>query len=613
MDAVRTGLRTWRSVGVAAATGTGKGTLIAGHAEASFRRGNRVLILTHRDELVEDLAARLRKVHQGWSIGVVKAARDEWANKIVLASVQSVTARRRDRMGTFDLVLTDECHHATAPGYRAIYDQIGSVNPAWRHIGFTATPFRSCDDGGTTGLGDVLDAVVYEYGIGDAIAAGDLVPLRALRVETRLDLTGLKTIGGDYEEGALARLVDVPARNELVVDAYQEHGPGRPALVFAASIAHAQHLAEAFAARGIRAGAVWGAMGDDRARLIGAFQRGELPVLCSCSLIFEGFDAPRTELVLKARPTKSRVVFTQMVGRGLRLSPGKSECIFVDLVDNGVTLDLATAVNLSRSGDPADKEARELVEGDRVRRRQHREWGIGIVLGVEDEVVTVEWPPSDVHADGLTRLHPALELVYVAPVDLDDDPTQLQITPGVDHVRTYEVELLPGESTRSGIGWYRHLEWRVAGGRLPNGDALSVAVRGSGSAWEAWEVRGDGSTLGAATIRLQGAKSDIAARRWGDEFLRAAGARVEAPAAAWKTERSTGKQRDALKRWGIRRDTSEMSRGEAAALLDAVMAVEAIREALDPGRAEREKARKAQFVQWKLRGHARKRAAGGAR
>lgn len=633
-DAIREGILTWDAVVVEAATGTGKGTLIPGIAELARRAGRRTLILTNRDELVEDIARRVRQVHGGSSFGIVKAERDEWANQVVLASVQSVRKRRFTRMGKFDLVLTDEAHHAPAAGYRAIYAAVAERNPAWKHVGFTATPFRSADDGGTTGLGDVFEAVVYSYGIGAAIEAGDLVPLRSLRVETRVDLSGLRTVGGDFDPSQLADVVDLPDRNNLVVDSYLAHTPGQPALAFAVSIAHSQHLAEAFAARGLRSAAVWGES-PDRAATIAAFQRGDIDVLCSCALIFEGFDAPRAVAILKARPTKSRVIFTQMIGRGLRTLPGttdglvdpaerraavaasaKPECIFLDFVDNGVELDLMTAANLDRTGDPEDgQEERDLVEGDLVRRRHHREWGVGVVVGVTVgalvDVIDVEWPPSDAHAHGTTLRHPRTELAFVpASATVDEDPAQLSIV-GVDHVRTYEIEILPGQTRRTAIGWYSYADARVCSGKLDEDRRVSMVVRGAGEAWEVWEVvrrrKAAGAVESTATRRHEAGR-DTAAMAWADEHLRALGAVADAVDADWKREAATADQRRVLKSLGITREATAMSRGEAAALIDAKRAVDAVREAIDP-----EKARRARMIR-QAYGKKRwqQRAAGGA-
>lgn len=603
IEAAKVGLATYQSGIISAATGTGKGSLIAGLAVLAGLKGNRVLLLAHRDELVEELVTRIRRVPGAPPVGLVKAERDEWLCPIVVASVQSVTARRRPRMGVFSLVLTDECHHATAPGYGRVYDAVCEGNPDWKHLGFTATPFRSGKDGMTSGLGSVFDAVLFEYGIADAIGNGDLVPLRAYQVSTDVDLSSVRTgIDGDFAQDDLADAVDTPERNQVVVAEYQRRGAGRPALAFAASIAHAQHIAEAFRAAGIPSEAVWGDMEKDKRRgLIATFRKadGTLPVLCSKDLIFEGFDAPATELVLKARPTKSRVVFTQMVGRGLRLSPGtgKTECIFVDLVDNGCELDLVTAQDLTDEGTGQPKASHELQPGDRVERRHHRDWGVGVITDIQPGALVharVRWPPSAVHRHGIVLVHTGAELKFVPPEAKDDEVEQLVLFPRVVGVRSYEVFLLPGQGRRAPVGWYEHNQTWSASGELPDRGRIALLTRSSGRGYEVWERRtaapGPGEPAPDQVTRIHqtadGSSLEIALA-WCEEHLRALRVRVSQLDVEWKGQLATDGQQRSLRSWGVRRDLAGMSRGEASALLDAVVMLRRIADVQNPAAARR--------------------------
>ena len=584
MDAARAGLRTWRRILLSAATGTGKGSLIAGCVVRSAQLGRRVLVLAHRDELIEDVADRIRRVVGAPSVGIVKAERDQWHHPIVVASVQSCTAARRARMGVFDLICVDEAHHAVAPTYGAVFDAALEANAELRVAGFTATPFRAGEDGTTTGLGGVFEAMVFEYPIHEAIAAGDLVPLRAYQVATQVDLSDVPMVGGDFDLAKLTKLVDTPARNTLVVDAFVEHGGG-PALVFGATVEHAQHLAEAFVARGIPAAAVWGEMPlDDRRRLIETFKRadGALPVLCSKDLIFEGFDAPATRLVLKARPTQSRVVYQQMIGRGLRLHPGKDLCIFVDLVDNGCALDLSTAADLTDPGKAEGTGTRQLAVGDQVRRWHHDEWGIGVVLEVTPGACTlakVEWPPSSVHRGGADLTHPAVELRFVPPEQLaDEEPVKLKL--GLTS-QTYEVFLLPGTRRADRIGFYEYSNTWSAGGAVGL-ERLVVLVKASAKGFDVWERSGTAG-LGV-TVRRHTSRSREVALSWADSHLRASGATLEPLDADWKTNPVSPAQRRLLGASGIQRDTSQMSAGEASALLDAAITLREVRRIEDPAK-----------------------------
>lgn len=588
IEASRVWLAGHRSGIVSAATGTGKGTVIAAIAVMSARRGKRVVILTNRDELVADLDARVRAIPDHPDVGVVQQRRNEWLNPIVVASIQSCTAKRRQHVGRVNLVITDEAHHSLAPSYRKFYDAVEQGNPSWRHLGMTATPFRSAKNGGTTGLGLVFDAVVYEHGIVDAISAGDLVPLKAFQVST---LTSLEDVGvgvsGDFEEHALQIAVDTPDRNRIVVEQYAERCQGLPALVFAAGIEHALHLAEAFRAAGVVAEAAWGDMPvDDRRRVIGTFRNDwhKLPVVVSCDLIREGFDAPECRAILKARPTKSRLVFTQMVGRGLRTAPGKSDCIFVDFVDNGCDLDLATVADLSKDEDAANT-GRPFAAGDPVMRRHHDDWAVGVLLHVDTDATvpwgSVEWGPSRVRRAPEILDHPLRELKR-PPADREPRPVEIRPVEGVN---VYEVFLLPGQRvTENAVGFYEyHGAWTASGWSHDDGKvAVHVSWGADSAAWEVWEVRRWKTTTGgwADEVKLlHKAPLPNDAIRFAQNHIRVEGVRIAKLNADWKAEPASEAQVTALRRWRIRRDLSRISKGEASALLDAVAAGRRVRDA----------------------------------
>ncbi len=576
-DAARAAFREGlQAVIVSAATGTGKGTVLAAWARMAAAKGSRVLVLVHREELVLDLYRRILAIPGRGSVGVCWASRNEILADIVVASVQSL--RSRLHFLTADkapkLVITDECHHAPAPTYRAIYSAVDALHGVdrdappkrwpWHHLGMTATPFRSAEGGETTGLGDVYEAVVYEHGIAEAIAAGDLVPVRGLRVETQLDVSACR-IGrsGDYVEDDLAALVDVEARNALVVDYYERHAPGKAALVFAASIAHAQHLADAFVARGHRFAAVWGAMPRrERAGLVADFLAGRLDGLVSRDLLFEGFDAPRAEVLLKARPTKSRVVFVQMVGRGLRLHPGKAECLLIDFVDNGCPLDLSTAVNLDPTAEAAAKAERGFAEGDTVEHRTEP-LGRGLVeVALEGRLYWVAWESG-------RRLHGAADLVRPRAEREQHDTAGLRVA----RVADYEVLLLPGARKSDAAGWYSYQDvWTVGCG------SSTALVRQSGGRWSAWIVGRD-----VEPARIAVADTREAACAAAEAHARAGGHVFGRVDAGWKTEPATERQVAALRKWRIRRDLSTITRGEASALLDAVTARNRVARAIRSG------------------------------
>jgi superfamily II DNA or RNA helicase len=345
--AVRAAFDAWRDglgrVVWSMPTGTGKTVAFAAVAERVLRSCGRVLILAHREELIQQARDKL-VAFAPWaagSVGIVKAERDEWEAPCVVASVQTLQGPRLERYApeAFALVIVDEAHHAAAPSYRRILDHLGAPHV----LGVTATPKR----GDGVGLHEVFARVVYSYGMQDAIREGHLCDIRQFAVETTTDLDAVATRDGDFVVGQLADTVNTPERNALVVKAFLERGPERKAVAFCVDVAHAQALAEEFRAWEVEAEAVWGAMGDEaRAEALARFAAGELQVLCNCQLLTEGWDEPSVACVLMARPTKSRTLYQQAVGRGTRLCRGKPDLLVLDFVDATRRHNLVTTPDL---------------------------------------------------------------------------------------------------------------------------------------------------------------------------------------------------------------------------------------------------------------------------
>ncbi|MCL6563112.1 MAG: DEAD/DEAH box helicase [Firmicutes bacterium] len=310
---------------------TGAGKTVTAVALAR-RRGGRALWLAHRDELLAQAAETFRRLWPEAVVGRVQAGEDGWEAPVVVASVPTLVAGggrrlRRWAPDAFATVIADEAHHALGAGQRAILEYL---RPDLL-LGLTATPFR----GDKLSLAQVFDRVTYHYGVQDAIRDGWLCDLRAYRVAGHADLDAVGTTAGDFAEGALARAVNTPERNRLVVDAYLQYAAGRKALVFAADVRHALDLAQAFRQAGMAAEAAHGGLPmEERRRLREAFREGAVPVVANAMLWTEGFDEPSIGAVVLARPTKSLVLYSQMVGRGLRPHPGKPDCVLVDVADN---------------------------------------------------------------------------------------------------------------------------------------------------------------------------------------------------------------------------------------------------------------------------------------
>jgi superfamily II DNA or RNA helicase len=567
---------------VSAATGTGKGTLIASLAVKAFRAGKRTLFLVHRDELIEDVMARALAIDPRLSAGKVKGDQNEWAALCVFASVQTLQKHRLADIGRFDFIFTDEAHHATAKTYLNIYKRVREVNPRAKHIGFTATPFRSGKDGKTTGIGDVFRLLCYEYSLQDAINDGVLCPIICMQIETHLDLTD---VDPDDEE-KLEKLVDTPDRNAVAVAKYLEHRPGKQAIFFGVSIQHAKNLAAAFKAQGISAEPVWG---TDRARAkkIAAFKAGTLTVLCNKDLLTEGFDHRPVEVVGLVRPTNSRGLFAQMIGRATRRSPAtdKETGLVLDFVANSSTHDLVSTSNL------AAKEEHQRIEiGDEVRHKRVAALSKGTVdaLSPSGKWANVIWANLGDRSDEFDGGYPCDLLVLTVAART---ASTFEMVPTVAGVSQFEVMLF-GNGARQ-VAWYTYDSSSLGKIKVARGERMSCLVLRKDGRWEAWVTRHvqvenpQLPLLPSGTYQKvwQESCERIAYGDYGAVFSRACTA-VENPQPYdldWQKDPATPRQVEVLKKFQLRRE--HLSKGEASMLLEikiGLLRVDRARKAMPP-------------------------------
>lgn len=316
-------------------------------------RGGKAVVLVHRDELAAQAADKYRSVDPTARIGVVKAERNEVDADVIVASVQTVrNPKRLAQLTGVTVGVVDECHHATAASYRTVMD---GIDVPW--LGVTATLARS--DGAK--LGDVWQKISYdEMTVLRMIRAGHLVDVRGVAVEVPdLDLTGVRRTGGDYAEGDLGERLMESLAPETVAKAYAEHavldGKVMPGIVFTPTVETAKVFAETFAAAGFKAAAVYGAMPlEERRRVLRDYDEGRIDVLTNCMVLTEGFDSPRAQVCVIARPTQSSPLYVQMVGRVLRPFPGKAYALVLDVVGAAGKHELATlAVLGGQDAEPA--------------------------------------------------------------------------------------------------------------------------------------------------------------------------------------------------------------------------------------------------------------------
>lgn len=302
-------------------TGGGKTVIFSHIGRAAAEKGKRVAVLVHRAELLEQVATTLARF--GVPHGLIAAGHPETDAAVQVASVQTLARRLGRSRRAFDLIITDECHHAVAGQWQ---DVLGSM-PNARSLGVTATPVRL--DG--RGLGSAFDAMIEGPTIAELTAAGHLVPARVFAPPARLDLSRIKVRAGDYDARQLAEIMAGGTLTGDTVAHYRRLATGRPAVAFCASIEHSQLVAARFREAGVSAAHVDGKTdAAERRRLIAALGTGELQVLTNVDLIGEGVDLPAIVAVILLRPTKSVARFLQSVGRALRPSPGKSEAIILD-------------------------------------------------------------------------------------------------------------------------------------------------------------------------------------------------------------------------------------------------------------------------------------------
>ncbi len=328
-------------------TGCGKTVIFSNLPTVGFRR---LLVVAHREELLDQAADKLRHWNPGLTVQVDQA--DRWADVdtlsafdgelfagtgyAVCASVATIGragGRRLTRYptGLFDAIVVDEAHHSTAQSYQSVIDHFGAGKPGGPLLlGVTATPFRA--DGAD--LSKVFEKVVYSLELPDAIVRGYLVDIRALAVATGVNLDAVGATREDFKVGELADAVNTPERNGRIVKAYLDHAADRKGIVFAADVQHSKDLAEAFEAAGVDSRHVDGETpGDERAGIFAWMREPGPRVLCNVGVATEGYDEPSISVILLARPTKSRVLYSQMVGRGTRLCDGKVDLLVIDLAD----------------------------------------------------------------------------------------------------------------------------------------------------------------------------------------------------------------------------------------------------------------------------------------
>ncbi len=307
------------------ATGVGKTITAATDAKAV---GGRTLFLVNALKLASQAQETFAKVWPEATLGEYTGSQKDMTQTVIFATVQSISKDLEKFSPTdFDYLIVDECHHAAANTYQKIFTYF---HPKFI-LGLTATPERS--DG--EDMLELFQNVAHKMDLKTAVERGILVPIRCVRVKTNIDLTDVRINGIKYNSQDLESKLFIPERNQLIVDTYLRYVNGKKTVIFCASVDHAAEIAKLLRDNGVKAEAVSGRdRVEVREKILKDYETGSTNVLCACDLLNEGWDSPHTTVLFMARPTMSKTIYLQQLGRGTRRCPGKEDLLVVDFVDN---------------------------------------------------------------------------------------------------------------------------------------------------------------------------------------------------------------------------------------------------------------------------------------
>lgn len=307
------------------ATGTGKTVTAVLDAKSL---GGRTLFLAHTKELVSQSFSAFSKLWPDVSIGLFVENIKQLDTCVVCGSIQSVALNlERFKEDDFDYLIVDEAHHASADSYQKV---LAFFRPKFT-LGLTATPERNDEKN----ILEIFKNVAHKLDIKTAVEIGELVPVRCIRIHTNIDITKVRMNGIRYNSLELESKIYVPERNQLIVDTWLQFVKNKRTVVFCASIKHAEEIAKLFNEKRVKSVSISGTMKSaERKEILENYEIGNKTVLCACDLLNEGWDSPRTEVLFMARPTMSKVLYTQQLGRGMRTAENKDFLVVFDFVDN---------------------------------------------------------------------------------------------------------------------------------------------------------------------------------------------------------------------------------------------------------------------------------------
>ena len=336
-------------------TGTGKTIVFSKIIEDRVKKGERVLVIAHRGELLEQASDKLYK-STGLKTATEKAEQTSLGSfyRVVVGSVQ--TLQREKRLNQFppeyfDTIVIDEAHHAISDGYQRVLHHFEDANV----LGVTATP----DRGDMRNLGSYFESLAYEYSLPEAIKSGYLSPIKALTIPLKLDLSNVKQQAGDFSTKDLGTALDPYL--EQIAEEMKKQCFNRKTVVFLPLVKTSQKFRDILNKHGFKAAEVNGESAD-REQVLKDYEEGKYNVLCNSMLLTEGWDCPSVDCVIVLRPTKVRALYSQMVGRGTRLAPGKKELLLLDFLWHTERHELCHPANLIATDEAVAKKMTENIE-----------------------------------------------------------------------------------------------------------------------------------------------------------------------------------------------------------------------------------------------------------
>lgn len=337
-------------------TGCGKTVVFAVVTADEVEKGHRVLILAHRGELLEQASEKLKMVANLDTV-LEKTSSSSLGSfvPVTVGSIQSLAQTRRLESfphDYFDVIIVDEAHHCLSNSYKRVLEYFPNANV----LGVTATP----DRGDKKSLGEIFDSRAFEYSMADAIHDGFLVPIKAQMIPLELDINTVKMSQGDFSERNIGNALEPYL--EQIAKEMSFYCDGRKTVVFLPLISTSQKFCELLNRNGLKAAEVNG-NSENRSEILQDFEDGKFDILCNSMLLTEGWDCPSVDCVVVLRPTKMRGLYQQMVGRGMRLSPGKEDLLLLDFLWMTERHDLCRpSALISRNEDIAAKIDKQMLE-----------------------------------------------------------------------------------------------------------------------------------------------------------------------------------------------------------------------------------------------------------